>query len=113
MTSILHIREKIKTWLKGEETGHFLIVCFIVLLGSASLGAWYLFQNTKIPIQIEYPKTKAKGVADNSIVASKNSTKYYFSYCSGVKRIQDKNKIYFLSEEEAKAAGYTLANGCE
>lgn len=49
----------------------------------------------------------------NSIVASKNGTRYYFSYCSGVSRISEKNKIYFKNIEEAEKAGYTLASGCK
>ncbi len=58
---------------------------------------------------------KAQDAKDNNlqITASKNGTRYYFSYCSGANRISAKNKIYFKSEEEAKKAGYTLASGCK
>jgi len=46
------------------------------------------------------------------IVASQNGTKYYFTHCSGVKRIKEVNKIYFDSEPEAISAGYTKAKNC-
>lgn len=47
------------------------------------------------------------------IVASKNGTAYYLPGCSGSSRILDKNKIYFKTEDEAKAAGYHLAGNCK
>ena len=46
------------------------------------------------------------------VVASKNGSKYHFLWCSGAKQIKEENKIYFNSEEEAVAAGYTLAANC-
>lgn len=50
--------------------------------------------------------------SDQKIVASKNGKRYYFPHCSGVKRIKEANKIYFISENEAKDRGLTLASGC-
>ena len=47
------------------------------------------------------------------VVASKNGTKYYFAWCSGVGRINEENKIYFNTEEEAIILGYSLAKNCE
>jgi hypothetical protein len=46
------------------------------------------------------------------VVASKNGTKYHFPWCSGAKRIDERNKIYFESIEAARAAGYTPAANC-
>ncbi len=47
------------------------------------------------------------------IIASKSGTKYYFSYCSGVKRIKNENRIYFSTKSAAERAGYTIAANCK
>jgi hypothetical protein len=41
------------------------------------------------------------------IVASKNGTKYHWPWCSSAKKIKPENQVWFKSEAEAKAAGYT------
>ncbi len=46
------------------------------------------------------------------IVASSRGSKYYYVYCSGAKTLSESNKIYFSSEEEAEANGYTLSTSC-
>jgi len=48
-----------------------------------------------------------------TVVASKNGTKYHYPWCPGAKQISDKNKITFNSIEEARAAGYTPASNCK
>jgi hypothetical protein len=48
-----------------------------------------------------------------NIVASKNGTKYYYSWCGGASRISEKNKITFSSIEEARSLGYTPASNCK
>lgn len=60
------------------------------------------------------PQTLLKPNALNlQVVASKNSDKYHFLWCSGAAKISSKNKITFASETEAIAAGYTLAANCQ
>lgn len=46
-------------------------------------------------------------------VASKNGTKYHYTWCSGAQTISPANKIYFSTIEEARAAGYTPASNCK
>ncbi len=48
-----------------------------------------------------------------NIVASKSGKRYYYLNCSGVSRIKEENKVYFASEQEAEAAGLTLAANCK
>lgn len=45
-------------------------------------------------------------------VASKSGTKYYLPTCTGVKRIKEENKVWYPTEEEARAAGLTPASNC-
>ncbi len=50
---------------------------------------------------------------EGSFVASKNGTRYYFPWCSGVKQIKEENKVWFQTREEAEKAGYTPAQNCK
>jgi hypothetical protein len=43
---------------------------------------------------------------------SKNGTTYTYSWCLGSGRILEKNKIFFLSQEDAEKRGRTLAKTC-
>lgn len=54
-----------------------------------------------------------KQKVEKNFVASKNGTKYYFPWCSGVDKIKEENKIWFASKEDAKQKGYTPAKGCK
>lgn len=49
----------------------------------------------------------------NSVIASKNGTKYHFPHCAGAKQIKEENKLIFNSPEAAEASGYTLAGNCQ
>lgn len=48
----------------------------------------------------------------SDIVASSRGSKYYYTYCSGAKTLSEANKVYFSSEEEAEANGYSLSSPC-
>lgn len=53
-------------------------------------------------------------VLDMRVVVSKasDSKKYHYSWCGTWKRITAKNQLWFNSDKEAEAAGYTLAGNC-
>lgn len=51
-------------------------------------------------------------IEKSDIVASSRGSKYYYTYCSGAKTLSEQNKVYFSSEEEAEANGYTLSTSC-
>lgn len=128
--SIHPILQKIKAlWLK-TETEAVLMILIIVLVGLAGFGlgristagegrAVIIEENGRIqenPLSSLSAKDSLANVinsANSGIVASKNGTKYYLAGCSGAGRIQDQNKIYFSTEQEALDAGYTKANGCD
>ncbi len=50
---------------------------------------------------------------DKNFVASKSGTKYHALHCSGSKTIKETNKIFFATEREAQAAGYTRSANCK
>lgn len=47
------------------------------------------------------------------IAASKSGTRYYYQKCSGLSRIKPENLVYFDSESQAEAKGYSLAQNCK
>lgn len=50
---------------------------------------------------------------EGEVVGSKNGTKYYYPYCSGVSRINPENLIRFASAGAAEKKGYTLSQTCK
>jgi hypothetical protein len=56
---------------------------------------------------------KYKDISTSTIVASKKGKKYYFVWCKYASTLKEANKIYFDTEEEAKATGRSLASGCK
>ena len=47
------------------------------------------------------------------IIASKNGTTYFYSWCSGISRIKPENKITFNSEQEAINSGRRKSSTCK
>ena len=45
-------------------------------------------------------------------VASTNGRVYYFTWCSGAKRIQENNRQYFASANDARLKGLTPSKSC-
>lgn len=125
--SIPELWEKIKVWSEKEEVYHTLMVFIVILVGLAGFGLGKLSRNEDLPVRIEYakqgyasekftsaPTAEVAPVSEaGPITASKNGTKYYFPNCRGVGNIKEENKIFFQSESEAAAAGYSKASGCK
>ena len=137
--SIHPILEKIKGFILQIESEAYLMILIIILVGLAGFGLGKLSnagegkaviiqtgsaqnlqsdsvntpENTASVIGAVTENPNTNNLNPSNIIASKNGTKYYFSYCSGVGRIQDQNKVYFTSEQEALDAGYTKASGCQ
>lgn len=109
----------------------------VILVGLLGFGVGRLTEKSQESgIKIEYdpalsqlmnggaPSTRATASAiesakavntpgDQSVVASKNGTKYHYLHCAGAKQIKEENRISFNSAAEAEASGYTLALNCQ
>lgn len=130
MTSIQDLVEKIK----GKALEHrpnlrtipddiFLgLIIILVAFGSFGLGRLSKIEGSKTPVRFEnMPEATAEKVrpfpgtseAGTQLVASKNGTKYYYSWCSGVGKISPANLVHFASKEEAEARGYTASATCK
>ena len=125
-----YLKGKIKRfWDIIEEPSVYLtILIILVAFISFGLGRLSLGKVNKEEIKITMPdgevgtipKTSSQKASvgavsiqnNNNVVASKNGTKYYYSWCSGVSRINEENKVFFSSPNEAEQAGYTIAANC-
>jgi hypothetical protein len=68
--------------------------------------------NTVPPQKVAQPQNKAPEVEQGIVTASKNGSVYYPFGCSGASRIKPENRVSFVSEQAAVAAGYRLARTC-
>lgn len=135
--SINQFKDKIKGFIISQKI-EILLSLIIIFVGLASFGLGRLSvseaQNDSIKIEKTVLGASAALSSDNKVkpdshidtqtpqqasqtsaqvVASKSGTKYHFPWCSGAKRISEKNKIVFNSIEEARKAGYTPASNCK
>jgi hypothetical protein len=100
----------------------------VILVAVLSFGIGRLtVVGNREPVRIEYDPllqtndtqhaTKTDQAASfvnaESVVASKNGSKYHYSYCPGAKQIKEENKIVFSTTEAAEASGYSLAANCK
>lgn len=133
MKSILiQFKEKIKSLrVRAEETPVFLsLLIILVAFASFGLGRLSLLEERKVPVKIENTileknvndTAKIEGVENiiindsqsdlTKVFASKNGTKYYYTWCGGISRISEQNKVTFSSAKEAESAGYSIAANC-
>lgn len=117
MQNIQEYWGKIKVLLDQglAEWGIFAIVVLIGLI-SFGLGRLSALEEAKPPIsvqtapQLDSPQGMYFG---GLIVASKSGNSYYFPWCSGAEKIAPANRIWFDSNDEARAAGYAAAKNCK
>jgi len=125
-----------------SETAHNVYIVLIIILvafGSFGLGRLSKIEEGREPVTIEYPtqfqqagassafnypensnqqtletdENASAALTTGNFVASKNGTRYYYPWCSTVKRIKEENKIWFATRGEAESAGYTKALNCK
>jgi len=128
--SIIDI-EIIGDWFKRNQADIAIVVGFVLValiaFGAGRLTAPEIVRN---PITIDEPNASssinilgsvsqslgaaveqgtqnAAANAKGLFVASKNGTKYYWPWCSWADRIKEENKVWFNSEKEAQAAGFS------
>ncbi|MFH0852177.1 MAG: hypothetical protein V1845_01035 [bacterium] len=124
---------KIGEWAKKNQ-GDIALVAGFVLVALISFGLGYLSapgvskSELKIQdLQSDISQTAVDAVVGDgaavnmgnsqpstekgTIVASKYGTKYHWPWCSFAKNIKPENEVWFKTEAEAKAAGYS-ACGC-
>ncbi len=102
------------------------LIIILVAFASFGLGRLSKIEEGKDPIVVEETGRETfAGVAviaqkqsgkasteQGKYVASKNGTKYYLPWCGGVDRINEANKVWFETKEEAEARGLQPAANC-
>jgi hypothetical protein len=59
------------------------------------------------------PEPVVESATSGPYVASKAGTKYHHVSCGGAKQIKPENKLYFPTQDGARAAGYLPAANCK
>ncbi len=127
--------KKLKSWLADDAVylGMVLVLVGIVSFGLGRLSnqddqvmlaqsaAVSHISDTNGPQALVAPQATTSEVLPTLVpatstapfIASKSGTKYHKVTCPGAKTIKDSNKIYFQSESDAEAAGYSRAANCK
>jgi hypothetical protein len=120
-----------------------ILLIILVALASFGLGRLSTLQRDKTPIRLDTKNEIGEtldassdilapisgiggSVVNNAIendqfvtptqkafVASKTGKKYYAPWCTAVSRINDQNKVWFATKEDATTKGYTPASNCK
>jgi hypothetical protein len=125
MTGIVQeIRGKIKSLLEDPAIFTSLLL-LLVAIASFGLGRQSVTEKaTEIPDSreittlntppiTESPRIMTASEGEPRYVASKNGKVYHLLICPGAKQINEANKIYFNTKEEAEAAGLRPAANCK
>lgn len=128
--SIQDYVQKAGEWVKINQADIAIVLGFILValiaFGAGRLTAPEIVRN---PIIIDGPTASSSinlygavsqsinqttgegaaqsGSAQGMFVASKNSNKYHWPWCSWAEKIKEENKVWFQSEAAAQAAGFS------
>jgi hypothetical protein len=124
----LYIVTKILNLCKTCKHGLFIGICLVITSGIGyNIGRIQALHSLPAPGEQEANvfssvEQSLDGTAlptaiplDPRVVVSKASSSkvYHYSWCSGGKRIKESNRLWFPTEADAIAAGYTLAGNCQ
>lgn len=117
MQTIPDIWGKGKEWLDAAigEWGLVAIV-FLVALSSFGLGRLSALVDARPPVAIQTAEAlqEPRGIyPGGQFVAARSGSAYYYPWCSGAARILSQNRVWFATEEAARAAGYAPAKNCK
>ena len=109
--------DKLKGYWEDYGSEIYITVSFVIIAFVSFYFGRLSIMNTNATIisssEIEIiESSESKNTSEKAIAGSINGTKYYYSWCSGIKRINEENLIYFDSEAEAEERGYTKAKNC-
>lgn len=121
---IQDLKGKIKT-LIGDQATFTAILLILVAIASFGLGRQSVTtleedsgQEVALVTAGLRPAVTERPIATSTnsnpmYVASKNGSVYHLLHCSGAKRINETNKIFFNTKAEAEAAGLRPAANCK
>ncbi|MFW5853079.1 MAG: hypothetical protein ACOCU8_00370 [Patescibacteria group bacterium] len=131
MINITQWLKKIKrqSWFKYEKDLAIILIVFLTGVIGFGLGRIQNLIDNRPPITVEewplppyetlplemftkHPDLPTGSIAAGVVVASRNGKRYHLPWCAGAKQISEPNLVWFQSEAEAQAAGYTPALNC-
>ncbi|MCR4325666.1 MAG: hypothetical protein NUV59_02570 [Patescibacteria group bacterium] len=117
MVNIQEYSRKIKAAYEAA-IGDWGLVAVVLLVGliSFGLGRFSALEDVRPPVAVqEMPsEMKPRGAYLGALlVASRSGRVYYFPWCTGAANIAPDNQIWFQSEKDARAAGYTPSKSCK
>lgn len=114
---------RVREWVRSN-TGSFVFLAQLALVAAIFFGLGIIYAQNFIkeppPVTITEPTESHSSVSvpaavvekpmARNFVASKNGKAYYLSTCAN--NINEENKIYFRTKEEAEKAGFQPAKTC-
>jgi len=101
----------------GAQSRDLAVVIAIVLVGISAFGLGRLssYERERPAVSLlESTQVAAVPISlGGRFVASQEGSKYHFPWCAGARSMNESNKIWFDSEEDAQRAGYTPASNCK
>lgn len=108
--------------INSDLTFTSIFSVFLVVVFLAGFIVYISYQESSLRKPISYTEATgmnaSESVSNSSVQgnsrpfgSSKGKT-YTFAWCQGSDRILEKNKVYFASEQDAKASGRTLSKLC-
>ncbi|MBI2610434.1 hypothetical protein HYW60_00645 [Candidatus Kaiserbacteria bacterium] len=116
MQNIQEVRLRIKNFV-GDAISDWGLIAIVLLLGLASFGLGRLsaIEEARPAVSIgeaSYLSEPRAMTVGGMVVASRKGSAYHYPWCSGAQTMAEQNKIWFSSEEKARAAGYSPAKNC-
>jgi hypothetical protein len=90
--------------LRKGEGERLAIPAMVILVGLAAFGLGRI----SVQVQVNEPASPTR----HTYVGSKSGSVYYLSSCKGASAIKQENRVWFVSADDAEAAGYRPATGC-
>ncbi|QSH39615.1 hypothetical protein JXR01_01205 [Candidatus Kaiserbacteria bacterium] len=109
---VLQIKAETGDW--AQDVLFALIVLFVGI-SAFGLGRLSNYEDVQPAVRLFDAETDTKEPISigGLFVASKNGSKYHFPWCSSARTMNEANKIWFASIEEARSAGYSPAGNCK
>lgn len=115
--------EKLKSTLLDDRIFWFLVIALLLIgafiLGRISVQISNDVRTDSARITLLRPSINSgtytaplASTTTGSVYASVQGSRYYSMECGAGTRIETENRLYFLSEEHARAAGYTASALC-
>ncbi|MBI4079836.1 hypothetical protein HY414_01225 [Candidatus Kaiserbacteria bacterium] len=117
MRNIQEVRLRIKN-LAEDVVSEWGLIAIVLFVGLAAFGLGRLsaLEEVRPAVSIGEASYLSEQRAMNiggEVLASRKGSAYHYPWCAGAQSMAEQNKIWFSSEEDARAAGYSPAKNCK